>query len=114
MTSDSSNSPTADSPGTTGAVSQIEPEATGEFDPDQNADLTSEIVFAIAEARGGDPAEVRSPPLYESVDTEALEQLFFGEFSRENGLDETLSLEFPYAEFLVRVESDGSIEVYRR
>lgn len=84
--------------------------AVRQFDPNGSADLTTELVFAIADARGVDPNEVRSPPLYDSVDTVALENLFFGDSGNDSM--RTLRLEFSYAEFVVRVESDGTIKVY--
>ena len=82
------------------------------FDSDDEIDLTTEIVYAIAEARGVDPTKVTSPPLYESVDTVALQNLFFGDRANGAGSNRTLTLEFPYAEFLVRVDSDGTVAVY--
>ncbi|MDR5672557.1 HalOD1 output domain-containing protein [Halalkaliarchaeum sp. AArc-GB] len=86
--------------------------AVRRFDSDDETDLTAEIVYAIAEARGVDPTEVTSPPLYESVDTVALQNLFFGDRANGAGSNRTLTLEFPYAEFLVRVDSDGTVAVY--
>lgn len=86
--------------------------AVRRFDSDDEIELTTEIVYAIAEARGVDPTDVSSPPLYESVDTVALQNLFFGDRATEASSNRTLTLEFTYAEFLVRVDSDGTIAVY--
>jgi hypothetical protein len=76
------------------------------YDPDE--ELSTTVVFALADARGVAPAEVNSPPLYERVDAAALERTFFGPQSGPvSG-----SVEFRYEEFLVRVGSDGWVRVF--
>lgn len=109
---DPKRSTAADSTGSSDIGQGPKLKAVRQYDPDGGGDLTTELVFAIADARGVDPDEVRSPPLYDSVDTVALENLFFGEFGTANDSMRTLRLEFSYAEFVVRVESDGTIKVY--
>lgn len=89
-----------------------EPATIRRFDTSSGTELTAEIVLAIADARGVDPEEIRSPQLYEVLDTSALEDLFFGKDRSGTGEEHEISLEFSYAEFAIRVENSGWIEVY--
>lgn len=82
------------------------------FDPDRDRELVVTVVFAIAEARGVDPTEVRSPPLYECVDLAALEETFFGPDVAATARQGSGAVEFRYEEFLVKVRSDGWAQVY--
>ena len=66
--------------------------------PDES--VTYAIVRAVAERSGVDPLELR--PLYEVVNTEALEALFTADVG---------SLTFPYEGYLVTVDADGSVRV---
>lgn len=77
------------------------------FDPDDGGELTTEIVFAIADARGVAPSDVTTPPLYECVDVPALESALFGNGTRQG----VGSVNFRYTDFLVTVDSDGWIRV---
>lgn len=79
------------------------------FDPASGEELTSAIVFAVAEAEGVDPTAVSGPPLYEAVDVCALNDLLFGSSGSApaNG-----SVEFAYRDYLVRVRDDGWIRVF--
>lgn len=62
------------------------------------------VVEAIADARDVDPTEVETP-LYEAVDTDALNRVFRSTDS------ETLTLEFEYEGAAISVHGDGRIDV---
>lgn len=81
------------------------------YDPAEMGELTMAIVYAIAAARGVDPTEVLSPPLYDAVDVPAIEQAFFGSRATDKPGTDPGSLEFRYEEFLVEVKGDGWITV---
>lgn len=93
-------------------VSATDPVARRLYDPEEDGSLAVEIVYAIADARDVAPTEIRSPTLYESVDSNSLQGALFD----LNGWDSPASgsVQFHYAEYLVTVESDGWIEVYER
>jgi hypothetical protein len=80
------------------------------YDPDGAVELTTALVFAVAEGRGVDPTELRDPPLYECVDAAALEETFFG--SEEASRRGVGTVEFRYADLLVTIDSDGWIRIY--
>jgi len=61
--------------------------------------LTRDVVSAVARAEGVDPTDVE-PPLFEAVDTEALERIF---------RDTSGQLTFEYKDYVVTVSSDGDI-----
>jgi hypothetical protein len=69
-------------------------------------------VYAIADALGTDPRAVRSPPLYEVADAPALAESFFGPDVAGGSRHGTGSVEFRYRELLVKVRSDGWLQVY--
>jgi len=80
------------------------------YDPCEQAELTTEIVFAIADAKDVDPTELQSPRLYDCVDATAVEDTFFGAgISTERG---TGMIQFRYDTYLVRVNDDGWIHVF--
>jgi hypothetical protein len=79
------------------------------YETSGSGDLTSAIVFAVAEAAGTDPLELTWPPLYEYVDLDALESIFFGSETRASNLGGCVS--FTYEGFDVQVWSDGTIQV---
>ncbi len=58
------------------------------------------VVSAVARRAGVDPVELR--PLYDVVDTEALDTLFTADVG---------TLTFPYEGYLVTVDADGSVRV---
>lgn len=63
--------------------------------------LTEAVVSAVAEARGVDETDLEKP-LYDSVDTEALDSLF------RNG---TGRVTFEYQNHTISVDNDGSVEL---
>ncbi|WP_435063974.1 HalOD1 output domain-containing protein [Halobaculum sp. EA56] len=82
------------------------------YDPDRDGGLATAIVFAIADAEGVPPTEVKSPPLYETVDVAGIENTFFDRGTDGRSRHGTGAVEFRYAEYLVRVRSDGWIQVH--
>lgn len=75
-------------------------------------ELTTAIVYTIAEAEGVSPSELNSPPLYECVDAAAVEDAFFGPDVAGQSRQSVGSVEFQYTDYLVKVRSDGWIQVY--
>ncbi|WP_423999656.1 HalOD1 output domain-containing protein [Haloarcula salina] len=84
------------------------------YEPDGRGELTTAIVYAIAEAEGIPPSEVKSPPLYESVNAPAIEDAFFGPTAAGRSRRGNGTVEFQYGDYLVEVRSDGWIRVYER
>ena len=82
------------------------------YEPDGDRELTTVIVYAIAEAKGCAPNEVRSPPLYESVDVPAIEAAFFGPTGADDLRQGVGTVEFQYTGYRVKVRSDGWVQVY--
>jgi len=82
------------------------------YDPEGNEELTTVIVYAIADARGVSPIEVKSPPLYEVVDVPAIENTFFGPDVAGESRQSVGTVEFQYTNYLIQVESDGWVQLY--
>ncbi|RQG95097.1 HalOD1 output domain-containing protein [Natrarchaeobius chitinivorans] len=82
------------------------------YEPNGQGELTTALVFAIAEAKGVSPPEVKSPPVYESVDIPAIEDAFFGPDLAGDSRQGVGTVEFQYTNYLVKVRSDGWIQVY--
>lgn len=82
------------------------------YEPNGQSELTTAIVFAIAEAEGVSPSEMKSPPLYESVDVPAIESVFFGPDVAGGSRQSVGTVEFQYSDYHVKVRSDGWIQVY--
>lgn len=88
--------------------------AQTQFDPSETSELTTAIVHAVAEAEDVPPADVKSPPLYEVVDTAALEAAFLGIEGAFRGPAPRCSTEFMYRGHRVVVRSDGWVLVTDR
>lgn len=84
------------------------------YDPDGQEELTTAIIYAIAEATGVSPGELKAPPLYEFVDVDGIKQTFFSLGNNGDSRQGTGSVEFPYMEYRVEVRSDGWVRVYER
>lgn len=82
------------------------------YEPDRDGGLSTAIVFAIADAADVSPSEVKSPPLYEVVDVSGIEQAFFGMNNDGDSRQGTGTVEFRYTEYLIKVRSDGWVQVY--
>lgn len=77
------------------------------LDLDTQSSLSIAVIEALARAKGVDATEL-DVPLYERIDTEALEALYH--HSRGTA-DEGWTLSFPFDEFTVTVRGDGRITV---
>ncbi|GKZ15996.1 HalOD1 output domain-containing protein [Haladaptatus sp. T7] len=81
------------------------------YDRESHRDLTTEIIFAIADAEDVVPTEIKDPPLYECVDIAAIEDGFFGKEVAGHTRDSEGSVSFRYNQYHVEVASDGWITV---
>lgn len=82
------------------------------YEPDGTDELTTTIIFAIAEAEGVSPSEIQSPPLYTCIDAPALEDTFFGPDVTDKARHGTGTVAFRYTDYLVKVRSDGWVQVF--
>jgi hypothetical protein len=89
-------------------VSASQPTLETEYQVDSPDELAGAIVRGVADAAGVDPLDIDTP-LYERVDTDALEQLFpnLGTAAATPG-----QLTFEFYGYTVAVCSDGIIRVY--
>lgn len=84
------------------------------YDRECEGELATELVFAIAEAMNVDPLDhTKMPPLYESVDAQALEETFFGPSGADTQRDEAGAVTFMYNGHKAALRSDGWIFVYK-
>ncbi|WP_313693058.1 HalOD1 output domain-containing protein [Halorarum halobium] len=81
------------------------------YDPATNGELSTAIVYAVAEAAGVEATELRSPLLYDAVDVAALESALFGPNTDGHSRRGVETVEFEFDGYLVRVRSDGWITV---
>ncbi|SIR72896.1 hypothetical protein SAMN05421858_3470 [Haladaptatus litoreus] len=81
------------------------------YERESHRDLTTEIIFAIADAADVVPTEIKDPPLYECVDIAAIEDGFFGPKAAGQTRDSEGSVSFRYNQYHVEVASDGWITV---
>ncbi len=68
----------------------------------RNGRIGHRIVEAVAEIEGTHPTELR-PPLYDTIDAEALERLFTG--------DPSVTVHFVYNGHEVTVRGDGAVMI---
>lgn len=80
------------------------------YKPEGPRELTTAVIYAIAEAEYVSPSEIKSPPLYEWVDVAAVNDALF-ETNGSDGSPEG-SVEFRYTNYFVNVRSDGWIRVF--
>lgn len=81
---------------------------------DETEKLATTIIYAVAETEGVGPQDIESPPLYDVVDTEALEATHFGTGWAMSRRDSRCSTEFTYRGLRIVVRSSGWILVYER
>lgn len=81
------------------------------YDRDGPDDLTTVVVETVAAAEGVDMTAIRSPPLFEVVDTSAIEAGFFGPETSGENRDSVGRVDFEYRGFRVTVRSDGWVLV---
>ena len=82
------------------------------YEPNGEEELTTSIVFAIAETAGVSPSELKSTLLYNVIDAPALENTFFGPNTGNESRQGAGTVEFRYEDYLVKVQSDGWIRVF--
>jgi hypothetical protein len=80
-------------------------------DPEAGEELTVAIVLAVAEVEGVAPMDLE-PPLYDFVDVAALDEAFFGSDATGTSRRGVGTVEFEYGAHLVKVRSDGWIQVF--
>ena len=85
--------------------------AQAHYDCESHRDLTTEIIFAIADAADVAPVDLKDPPLYECVDIAAIEDGFFGPKIAGHTRDSEGSVSFRYNQYRVEVANDGWITV---
>ncbi len=112
MTKETDGGTMSDDDPTSGGDTHWSQVAQRHYEPNGQGELTTAIVYAIAEAEGVSPSEVKSPPLYESVDVPAIEDAFFGPDVTAGSRQGVGTVEFQYTDYLVKVRSDGWIQVY--
>lgn len=78
-------------------------------DPDDVGSLSTTVVTAVAKAAETEPMEL--PPLYESIDPDALDKLLGGDLGRSRDYNGYVT--FGYADHSVTVHADGEIVVHR-
>jgi hypothetical protein len=71
--------------------------------------LCGAIVDAVSAVSGESPTQL--PPLHDSIDTDALENLVYGTDPRPNSERSKVSVSFQFAGTLVTASSDGTIVV---
>ena len=76
--------------------------------------LTTTIVYAVADAEDASPLDIKTPTLYDVVDTAALERAYFGPDHDSRVHDPHSSTEFMYRGHRIEVQSDGWVVVYAR
>ncbi|SEH14714.1 hypothetical protein SAMN04487967_1733 [Natronorubrum sediminis] len=86
-------------------------DAQAHYDYDEPHDLTTTIIFAVADAEGVDPPNIKTPPLYDHVDTVAVEEALFGPVRTRQNHDGTESITFSYRDHEIVVRSDGWVFV---
>ena len=87
------------------------PVAQRHYDPTASVELTTAIVFTVADAMSVDPRAVSTQPLYECVDVEAVETALFTA-EPVSSRCEPDAIEFGYTAFWIRVQRDGWILVF--
>ena len=74
-------------------------------------DLTTVIIEAVAAAEGVNMTTIMEPPLYEVVDTTAIENGFFGPKVAGERRDSKGEVNFQYRGFRVTIRSDGWVHI---
>jgi len=110
MTTDRSGSMTSEDDPSHASDRPLRQAAQRHFDPAEE-ELTTALVFAIAESAGVAPSELTTP-LYDSIDAPALEATLFGPDTNLESRQGVGSVEFRYTDYVVKVRSDGWIQVY--
>jgi len=99
-----------DAPTATGSEEWVQA-AQRHYDPDDVVELTTTIVYAIADAKDVAATEL-TVPLYEAVDVAGIQETFFGPTAESEPRPGVGRVEFRYDDCLVTVASDGWVQVY--
>jgi hypothetical protein len=78
---------------------------TTEYSPEENEDLSADIIAALSEAKDRDITEDECV-LYQSIDPDALNKMF-----REEGNKDTVKVEFTTHDAIVILWGDGSMTI---
>ena len=81
------------------------------YDPVEAHDLTSTIIYAIADVEQLDPVDLKNPALYDCIDVSAIEHSLFGP-NRGREKQNTGSIQFAFGDYRISVQSDGWVLVY--
>lgn len=76
--------------------------------------LTMAIISAVADAEGVQPVEITDPPLFDVLDTAALEAAFVSSGDLVHLQDEGASTEFMYRGYRIMVQCNGWVRVFER
>lgn len=83
------------------------------YDRESERELTTALVFAIADARGVDPLDSEEmSPLYNTVDAATLEHTFFGPTGTDVDGQKEDAVVLTYNGYKVVLRADGWIAVY--
>ncbi len=84
------------------------------YDREENRELATALVYAIAEAKDVDPTNrAEMPPLYDSIDAQSIEETFFGPPGVNNHQrEQSGAVTFMYDGYKVALRADGWIFVY--
>ena len=82
------------------------------YQPTQDEELTTTIIYALADAESVPPTALKSPPLYRTFDVESLPQTFFDASGASESPQGLSSVTFQYREYVVEIRSDGWIQVH--
>ena len=83
------------------------------YDRSGSQELVTSLVLAVAEAKNVDPLDHDAmPPLYESVDAQALEETFFGPSGKDTDREQAGAVTFMYEGLKIALREDGWIFVY--
>lgn len=83
------------------------------YDRERGEELSTVLTYTIAEAQGVDPLDyTQMPPLYETIDAQALEETFFGPYGANTPREQTGVVTFKYNGYKVALRADGWIFVY--
>lgn len=80
------------------------------YEPSGADGLTTTIIYAIADAEDVSPSDITNPPLYEVIDTAALDDALFG--AGTGARTGECATEFMYRDYRVVVQTDGWIQVH--
>lgn len=76
--------------------------ARGEFS------ISEKVLEEVAEAEGVEVLEL--PPLYDSIDADALDSLLSGTATDDR--PEAIEITFRYCDYAVSIDGDGTVEVF--